>query len=90
LFFQKETEIYIADNSGAVTVKCIHSGGALINPVGKLLKTTLKRFDTEKKLVKKKKYFSLVIATVRPTNRRCGALVCFSENRALLFGDSQK
>lgn len=93
IFFKmllKETRILISDNSGGVESKCIHVYRNNRNALGTFVKTVLKTFDTKKKLVKKKKYFTLVLSVKRKNIRKDGSAVLFSHTRGLLMADREK
>ncbi len=86
----KETKLWISDNSGATTAKCIQLYKTRSAKLGSFVKTVLHKFDTKKKLAKKKKYLSLVISSRKKTRRLGGTFVAFSENRGLLLADREK
>jgi large subunit ribosomal protein L14 len=86
----KESKLKITDNSGALRARCIHAYRNQTTQLGNFLKVVLTRFDSRKKLHKKKKYLGLVVTTKQQNRRRNGTFIRFSENRALLFADEQK
>ena len=61
---QKESKLFIADNSGAKLVRCIRVFKKLFGKLGDFVLVTLQVFDKDKKLVKKKKYIGLLISIV--------------------------
>lgn len=86
----KETILTTSDNSGALRAKCVHIYQNTNSQLGNFVKVVLHKFDSRKKLQKKKKYFGLVIATAQQKKRQHGQVIKFSENRILLFADKQK
>lgn len=65
--------IKVADNSGAMLVKCISAGKGYTKrtcKVGELLRICIKKLDTSKVLIKKKKkYLGLLISSRVKVNR---------------------
>lgn len=83
----RETKFWISDNSGAVKVKCIHVYKKQGCQLGNFVKSVLYRFDTRKSLIKKKKYYSLLISLAKKYKRQNGLFIKFSDTRGLLFSD---
>lgn len=86
----KESKFISADNSGAISLKCIHTTKRQTRSLGAFTTVVLHKFDSKRKLQKKKKYQAALVNTKKPTKRKNGITVRFSDNRALLFGDSDK
>lgn len=86
----KETKFWITDNSGAVKTKCIHLYKPQTSQLGNFVKNVLTHFDTKKKLVKKKKYMSLILSTAQKRGRKHGGFVRFNDNRGILLLDYEK
>lgn len=61
---QKESKLFVADNSGAKYVRCIRVFKKLFGRLGDFILVTLQVFSKDKKLVKKKKYIGLLISVV--------------------------
>lgn len=86
----KESKLWVADNSGAVKLKCIHLYTPQTVQLGNLTKNTLRGFDSKKKLSKKKKYFGLIIAERQISRRKNGVFLKAYENRVLVMSDREK
>lgn len=86
----KETKIKCADNSGAFVLKTIHVFQRKQVQLGNFVQIVLNKFDTRKKLQKKKKYFGLLVTNHQLKNRQNGTIIKFDENRAILMADKQK
>jgi len=87
---QKESKIFIADNSGAKLVKCIRVLKKLYGSLGDFLSVVLHVFDRRKKLVKKKKYRAMIISVVKSKIRPNGVSLKFSRNRVIIFFEKDK
>lgn len=86
----KESRLWVADNSGAVRLKCIHLYNTQNIQLGNLIKATLRGFDSKKKLSKKKKYYGLVITEKQTSGRLNGVFLKTYENRVLVLSDKEK
>jgi large subunit ribosomal protein L14 len=87
---QKESKLYVADNSGAKLIKCIRVLKKSSANLGDFVLVVLHIFSKDKKLVKKKKYIGLVISSAYRKVRPNGILLKFSKNRAILFFEKDK
>lgn len=85
-----ETILNTADNSGAQTVKCLMIVKKPVGFLGDVIKLTLKKFVTSKKLIKGKKYFGLLISIKKNKKRLNGYRLKFSQNRVLIFSENDK
>lgn len=86
----KESKFLSADNSGAISLKCIHTTKRQTRSLGAFTTVVLHKFDSKRKLQKKKKYQAVLVNAKKPVKRKNGVTVQFSDNRVLLFGDSDK
>ena len=83
---QKESKILTADNAGARLVKCIHvANNKKYGIIGDLLNVVIKRFKVQKKLVKKKIYYGLIILLKTTTYRKSGMFIKSDFNRLVLL-----
>lgn len=87
---QKESKLFIADNSGARYVRCIKVFKKLFGKLGDFVLVTLLVFNKDKKLVKKKKYIGLLISISSWKCRPNGIWIKFSKNRIILFFEKDK
>jgi large subunit ribosomal protein L14 len=87
---QKESKLFIADNSGAKYVKCIRIIKKNYGRLGDFILIVLQIFNRKKKLIKKKKYKGLIISTSSFKNRPNGTQVKFTKNRIILFFEKDK
>ena len=89
------------DNAGASQLKCIHifgNGGQKKIALGSILKvvvkktsqTKIKRFKKVKKVIRKKKYKSVIVNSKSPTARPDGSFIKFLDTSAVLLSDKNK
>jgi large subunit ribosomal protein L14 len=95
---QTETLIRVADNSGAVLVKCVKVPGSSSPRVARtgdviLVSTRIVKFKPhiheKKRIVKGALYKALVIRTKKPVFFKDGGFVRFSANNVVLFKKDQ-
>lgn len=89
----KETKLSVADNSGAILVKCIRiisSKNHKIGSVGSLLLVRIIKKNHSKKVKNKVLYYGLVIMVKQYLKRKDGTIMKFNDNRLLLFSNSYK
>lgn len=87
--------VKVADNSGAIFVKCISAGKGYtkrVCKVGELLRVCVKKLDTSKSVIKKKKkYLGLLISSRIKFNRfESGTYIKWHKNRILILNDQEK
>lgn len=87
--------IKVADNSGAMFVKCISAGKGYTKrtcKVGELLRVCVKKLDTSKFVIKKKKkYLGLLISSRTKVNRfKSGTYIKWHKSRMLILNDQEK
>lgn len=87
---QKESKLFVADNSGAKFVRCVRVFKKLFGKLGDFVLVTLQVFNKDKKLVKKKKYIGLLISIVKWKCRPNGINIRFTKNRIILFFEKDK
>lgn len=93
MLFKESSNFKVADNSGAIKIKCI---GLFKGPKKKIAKLNdwilcvVKKYNPKKKLKKKIIYFGLVISIVFNTKRKDGSIIRFAFNRVLLFSKDYK
>lgn len=87
------TQLLVADNSGAKCIKCIRVISKKNTDVGSVGSTLLIRVVKKKhsKKVKKKALYYGLITMVKQLVKRCdGTVIKFKENRILLFSNTYK
>lgn len=80
----------IADNSGAKIAKCINVRIRKAATLGDLIRVTVYKLNSKKKLQKKKLYNGIIISVKNKTRRFDDSFVQFSQNRVLLLSDMKK
>ena len=93
MLFKQTKNFRIADNSGAIKVKCIglfHGSRNKVAGLNDWILITVKKYNPKKKIKKKIIYFGLIISVRYNTNRKDGSILKFDYNRILLFSKDQK
>lgn len=84
---QKETQLVVADNSGAKLVQCIHivgGTGKRFATVGDLVLCSVKRAIPGGKVKKKQVVTAVVVRTCKEVGRPSGEYVKFGDNAVVL------
>ena len=87
---QKETNLVVADNSGAKAMRVIHVVGSTRKESAQLGETVVCAVKEAEPggLVKKKQVVKVVIVrTVKPTRREDGSYIRFGENAGVIIKD---
>ncbi|AJC48573.1 50S ribosomal protein L14 [Allofrancisella guangzhouensis] len=85
---QMQTELQVADNSGAKRVECIKVLGGSHRryaSIGDVIKVTVKEASPRGKAKKGNVYNAVVVRTAKGVRRRDGSLVRFDNNAAVLL-----
>ncbi|MED7819614.1 MULTISPECIES: 50S ribosomal protein L14 [unclassified Francisella] len=85
---QMQTELQVADNSGAKRVECIKVLGGSHRryaSIGDVIKVTVKEAAPRGKAKKGSVYNAVVVRTAKGVRRRDGSKVCFDGNAAVLL-----
>jgi large subunit ribosomal protein L14 len=93
MLFKQTKNFKVADNSGAIKVKCIGLFRGSRKKVAYLndwILLVVKKYNPKKKIKKKLIYFGLVISVTYRINRKDGVILKFINNRVLLFSKEQK
>lgn len=89
----KETQLFVSDNSGIKSVKCIrilNLKSQSIGTVGNVALVRIYRKNKYSSLKKKLLYYGLIIMVKQLKFRKDGIIIKFKENRVLLFSNVYK
>jgi large subunit ribosomal protein L14 len=89
---QKETNLEVADNSGAKAMRVISivgSTGKKYAQLGDLVKCAIKEAIPGGIVKKKDVVFAVIVRTVKPHKREDGSYISFSENAAVIIKDGE-
>ena len=89
----KETQLFVSDNSGIKSVKCIrilNLKSQSIGTVGNVALVRIYRKNKYSSLKKKLLYYGLIIMVKQFKFRKDGIIIKFKENRVLLFSNVYK
>lgn len=87
---QQESELIVADNSGAKRVKCFKVLGGSKRRyahVGDVIVASVKEVDPGSPVKKGSVVKCLIIRTTKRIRRSDGSVICFDENAAVLLDD---
>jgi large subunit ribosomal protein L14 len=90
---QTQTELHVADNSGAKKVECIKVLGGSRKKyarIGDLIKITVKEAIPRGKVEKGSVYTAVVVRTVKGVRRSDGSLLKFDNNAVVLLNSSNQ
>lgn len=90
---QMQTELSVADNSGAKRVECIKVlGGSHRHyaAIGDVIKVSVKEAIPRAKVKKGDVYYAVVVRTKKGVRRTDGSLIRFDGNAAVLLNASQQ
>jgi len=90
---QMQTELQVADNSGAKVVECIKVlGGSKRRyaTVGDVIKVSVKEASPRGKAKKGTVYSAVVVRTAKGVRRKDGSLVKFDDNAAVLLSENNQ
>ena len=93
MLYKESSNIKVADNSGAIKIKCI---GIFNGPKKKIARLNdwifcvVKKYNPKKKIKKKIIYFGLVVSLIYDTKRKDGTIIRFVFNRVLLYSKDYK
>jgi large subunit ribosomal protein L14 len=90
---QMQTELEVADNSGARRVECIKVLGGSHRryaSVGDVIKVTVKEAIPKGRVKKGDVYFAVVVRVKQPIRRTDGSRIRFDSNAAVLLNDKQE
>ncbi|KEI35219.1 50S ribosomal protein L14 [Allofrancisella frigidaquae] len=85
---QMQTELQVADNSGAKRVECIKVLGGSHRryaSIGDVIKVTVKEASPKGKAKKGNVYNAVVVRTAKGVRRKDGSLIRFDNNAAVLL-----
>ncbi|QIV96612.1 LSU ribosomal protein L14P [Allofrancisella inopinata] len=85
---QMQTELQVADNSGAKRVECIKVLGGSHRryaSIGDVIKVTVKEASPRGKAKKGNVYNAVVVRTAKGVRRKDGSLIRFDNNAAVLL-----
>jgi large subunit ribosomal protein L14 len=90
---QTQTELHVADNSGAKKVECIKVLGGSRKKyarIGDLIKVTVKEAIPRGKVEKGNVYNAVVVRTAKGVRRLDGSLLKFDNNAVVLLNSSNQ
>ncbi|UTC24288.1 50S ribosomal protein L14 [Candidatus Comchoanobacter bicostacola] len=88
---QMQTELMVADNSGAKRVECIKVlGGSHRNnaSVGDIIRVTVKEAIPNSKVKKGTTYRAVIVRTKYPVRRNVGDVIRFDSNAVVMLTDN--
>lgn len=89
---QKETNLEVADNTGAKAMRVIAivgSTGKKTAEIGDLVKCAVKEADPTGTIKKKAVVEAVIVRTVKPCRRDDGSYISFGENAAVIVKDGE-
>lgn len=89
---QEETELFVADNSGAKKVKCIRvlgGTGRRYAKVGDIIVCSVKVADPHGNIKKGEKVKAVVVRTKYKISREDGTFINFYDNSCVILGDKE-
>lgn len=90
---QQETELEVADNSGAKLVKCIKVLGGSRRRyayVGDIIVCSVRKVDTKGQIEKGKVVKAVVVRTKYRTRRKDGGSISFESNSVVILNDKHE
>jgi len=90
---RKETRLKVADNSGALELKCIHLVGATRkkkSTIGELVKATVKRAVPGSNVSRGDVVTAVIVRTKKEYRREDGSYIRFGDNAAVLLKSAQE
>ncbi len=85
---QMQTQLEVADNSGAKRISCIHTRGRSLNiiaRIGDVITANVKEAIPEGNVKKGQVVKAVVVRTAKTQRRRDGSYIRFDENAAVLI-----
>ena len=89
---QKETNLVVADNSGAKAMRVISivgSTGKRCAKLGDLVKCAVKEVIPGQTVKKKEVVFAVIVRVKKPHKREDGSYISFGENAAVIVKDNE-
>jgi len=90
---QMQTELQVADNSGARRVECIKVLGGSHRryaTVGDIIKVSVKEANPRGRVKKGAVYSAVVVRTAKGVRRKDGSVIRFDGNAAVLLNNNQQ
>jgi large subunit ribosomal protein L14 len=81
----KESNVSIADNSGALVARVMHSYSSPFSSVGDIVKVSIKKCKPNSKVSKGEKYLAVLVRSKSQISRKDGSSVSFSDNSVVLI-----
>ena len=90
---QKQSELSVADNTGALRVRCIHVFGGSFRRyanVGDIIKVSVKKALPRTKVKKGEVYNAVLVRTKKGVRRNDGSVLRFDHNAVVLLSTDKK